>query len=88
MADKYSVREKHDQRGFERAIIHQGGHIEHGAKHDRAYSASGAGPVSLPRHPGDYGRGLSSAITKQLLAIGLLLFPVACLLIWLLGRAQ
>ena len=67
----------------------RGGVIVEGSRHTKVYGSGGDGPPCVvPRHTGQLGRGLVSAIFRQLAAIGLALFlfgiPVLCvaLLLW------
>jgi len=67
----------------------RGGIVVEGSRHTKIYSPDVPGrPVVVPRHGGQLGRGLLSAIFRQLAAIGLMLFlvgvPVLCVvaLLW------
>jgi len=53
----------------------QGGRVVEGSRHTKIYGPDGNGrPVAVPRHNGQLGPGLLSAIFRQLAAIGLMLF--------------
>lgn len=62
----------------------QGATVRNGKGSHRVVSTQ-AGSVAIPVHNQDLGKGLRCKIVKQLLAIGLVLMPLACLISALLS---
>lgn len=72
---KKSLQQCKNHREFSKYAKRNGAFIEHGRRHDLAKTSKGH--CALPRHNGDYGKGLRSAIIKTMIAIGLGLFVFA-----------
>lgn len=79
--DKYSVKNCHTTRQFERAVSRQGGWRSEGGRHAKLHHPRG-GSVPIPTHRGDIATGTRCSIVTKLLLLGFGLTPI-CLLVWL-----
>jgi len=57
----------------------KGGRIENGGRHTKIVGPGG-GRVAIPTHNGDILTGTRRAIVKMLIAVGLGIMPLACIL--------
>ena len=83
MANKHSVEGARTSKQFKRAVTKQGGWVETGGKHPKFCHPDG-GKAPYPSHSRDLATGTRHALIKQLIALGFMVLPFVCALVWLI----